>query len=110
MLQALWQDLINNNFGKTVYFHNWGGYDSVLSLPYLGNYDPNLTFQPIMKDGELMALSISRGNTHLLSIKDSIRILPGALGKLAKDWKVSTVNSLAAKYLNRVYQLTHSQA
>ncbi len=37
-----------------------------------------------------MALDINRGTTHLLSIKDSIRILPGALGKLAKDWKVPT--------------------
>ncbi len=32
MLFMFWQDLIKNNEGKVCYFHNWGGYDSILSL------------------------------------------------------------------------------
>jgi hypothetical protein len=32
MLEMFWQDLIRHNFGKKDYFHNWGGYDSILSL------------------------------------------------------------------------------
>jgi hypothetical protein len=38
-----------------------------------------------------MSISVlnSQGKTALV-IKDSIRIIPGALGKLAKDWKVET--------------------
>jgi len=87
-LKAFWRDLIKSNEGRTCYFHNWGGYDSILSLPSLLNLDPNLTFKPIVKEGELMALEIRRGTTHLLSIKDSLRILPGSLSKLAKDYKV----------------------
>lgn len=61
-----------------------------LSPLSLLNLDPNLTFKPIVKEGELMALEIRRGTTHLLSIKDSLRILPGSLSKLAKDYKVPT--------------------
>jgi hypothetical protein len=48
MLQAFWQDLINNNFGKTAYFHNWGGYDSILSLSSLLNLGlAGYSFKPI---------------------------------------------------------------
>ena len=32
----------------------------------------------------------TKGTTNLITIKDSIRILPSSLSKLAKDWKVST--------------------
>jgi len=32
MLSAFWFDLISNNRGATLYFHNWAGYDSILSL------------------------------------------------------------------------------
>lgn len=89
-LTAFWSDLIANNKERTCYFHNWGGYDSILSLPYLLNFNSNLTFKPTVKDGELMALDIYEGRSHLFSIKDSIRILPGSLAKLAKDYKVPT--------------------
>nr|AHJ10972.1 plasmid related DNA polymerase [Rhizophagus sp. DAOM 213198] len=90
MLSYFWEDLIENNKGRICYFHNWGGYDAILSLPQLLNLPKNYTFNPIMKDGEMMSLTISQGTVTLLTIKDSIRILPGALGKLAKDWKVET--------------------
>jgi len=92
MLQAFWQDLINNNFGKTVYFHNWGGYDSILSLSSLLTLGlAGYSFNPILNNGEIMSISVlnSEGKTALV-IKDSIRIIPGALGKLTKDWKVET--------------------
>nr|AGA14231.1 truncated DNA polymerase [Rhizophagus irregularis] len=90
MLSYFWEDLIKYNRGRICYFHNWGGYDSILSLSSLLNLPKNLDFDPIMKDGEMMALSIRQGTSTVLTIKDSIRILPGALGKLAKDWKVET--------------------
>jgi hypothetical protein len=89
-LKAFWDSLIKYNKGRICYFHNWGGYDSILSLPSLINLKVNCTFKPIIKDGELMSIEIYEGTTRLLTIKDSIRIIPGALGKLAKDWEVST--------------------
>ena len=43
-----------------------------------------------MNNGEIMCLIVRNKGKIVLTIKDSIRILPGALGKLAKDWKVET--------------------
>lgn len=51
MLSYFWQDLIEYNRGRICYFHNWGGYDSILSLPSLLNLPKNLEFNPIVKDG-----------------------------------------------------------
>lgn len=90
MLSYFWEDLIKANRGKICYFHNWGGYDSILSLTQLLNLPKNFVFNPIMKDGEMMSLTITQGTVTILTIKDSLRILPGALGKLAKDWKIET--------------------
>lgn len=90
MLSYFWEDLIKANKGRICYFHNFGGYDSILSLTQLLNLPKNYSFTPVMRDGEMMSLTISQGTVTLLTIKDSLRILPGALGKLAKDWKVAT--------------------
>jgi hypothetical protein len=57
MLEQFWIDLINNNLRRTCYFHNWGGYDSILSLPALLSL-PGYTFNPIINNGEVMALTI----------------------------------------------------
>jgi hypothetical protein len=35
MLRAFWLDLLQNNLKCTVYFHNWAGYDAILSLAAL---------------------------------------------------------------------------
>lgn len=90
-LEQFWRELIEYNKNRTCYFHNFGGYDSILSLPYLLKSLPGLTFKPIIKDGELMSLEVYQGTTKLITIKDSIKILPGSLSKLAKDWKVETL-------------------
>jgi hypothetical protein len=39
-----------------------------------------------MKDGQIIAIKVYQGKRPALIIKDSIRILPGSLAKLAKDW------------------------
>jgi hypothetical protein len=59
-------------------------------MPSLFNL-PGYEFEPMVNNGEVMCLTISnsKGKTQL-TIKDSIRLLPGALGKLARDWKVET--------------------
>jgi hypothetical protein len=90
MLRDLWANLIYNNAGRVCYFHNWGGYDAILSLGSLLNLPPGYTFNPIVHHGEVMSITVLKQNKIVLTIKDSIRILPGALAKLAKDWKVKT--------------------
>jgi hypothetical protein len=89
MLEQFWLDLIIKNKGRTVYYHNWGGYDSILSMAPLFNL-PGYTFEPFVNNGEVMCLTVEFKGTIVLTIKDSMRILPGALGRLAKDWKVET--------------------
>jgi hypothetical protein len=44
MLETFWLDLIRTNEGKTIYYHNWGGYDSILSMAPLFNL-PGYTFE-----------------------------------------------------------------
>jgi len=88
MLVFFWQELINQNNGSTVYFHNFGGYDAILSLPAL--LELPFTFSPVMKDGEIISIKVTNKGKVLLTIKDSIRILPGSLAKLAKDWGATT--------------------
>lgn len=45
MLQDFWLDLINHNRGSILYFHNWAGYDSILSLiPLLGLHSLPTTY------------------------------------------------------------------
>lgn len=90
MLEQFWIDLINNNLGKNCYFHNFGGYDAILSLPSLLSIPP-YKFYPIMKDGEIISIKVTNKGKIVLIIKDSIRILPGALSKLAKDWGATTL-------------------
>lgn len=88
MLSLFWQDLIKKNPKRTCYFHNFGGYDAILSMPALLKLP--FQFYPIMKDGEIISIKVASKGKVLLIIKDSIRILPGSLGRLAKDWRVET--------------------
>jgi hypothetical protein len=43
-----------------------------------------------MKDGEIISIKVAKRGKVILIIKDSIKRLPGALAKLAKDWGVET--------------------
>jgi hypothetical protein len=57
--------LITNHFGKTVYFHNWAGYDSILSMQSLFNL-PGYTFQPTIHHGEILALKVINNQGRIL--------------------------------------------
>ncbi len=93
MLRAFWLSLINGAPGSTVYFHNWSGYDSILSLaPLLSHHESGLKFSPIVRNGQIISLEVTQkikgNNTRLLTVKDSFKLLPGALAKLASDFRV----------------------
>jgi len=55
---------------------------ALIQLPY--------TFSPVMKDGEIISIKVINKGRVLLTLKDSIKILPGSLAKLAKDWGTET--------------------
>lgn len=95
MLKEFWLDLINNNIGSTLYFHNWTGYDAILSLiPLLDLHVHGFNFIPLMQNGQLISLKILKEikgkNKTVLTIKDSLKLLPGSLAQLAKDFQVPT--------------------
>jgi hypothetical protein len=59
MLKDFWLDLINHNRESILYFHNWAGYDSILSLiPLLGLHEHGFSYTPIMQDGQLISLTV----------------------------------------------------
>lgn len=99
MLSDFWLDLINQNKGKIAYFHNWAGYDSILSLSPLVNL-PDFNFQPVIHDGQVISVKIEFNNKLQLTIIDSIKLLPSSLAKLAKDWKVESQKEHFPHYFN----------
>lgn len=99
MLSAFWFDLINQNEGKFLYFHNWAGYDSILSMSALVNL-PDFTFQPVINNGQVISIKIEFNEKVRLTIIDSIKLLPSSLAKLAKDWKVETQKDHFPHYFN----------
>ncbi len=101
MLRAFWLDLLQNNHKCTVYFHNWAGYDAILSLAALISlHEYGYTFNPIVQDGKVISLTVLLGTEIQLTIKDSIKVIPGSLAKLAKDFKVETQKDHFPHYFN----------
>src|SRR4051812_47365029 len=91
MLQAFWQSLLIEARGCTVYFHNWAGYDAILSMASLVSlHKSGYSFEPILQKGKVISLTVKLDKHIVLTIKDSILLIPGSLGKLAKDFKVET--------------------
>lgn len=101
MLREFWLSLINDCKGCIVYFHNWAGYDAILSLESLISlHDKGYTFKPIVQDGKVICLTVLKDQKVHLIIKDSIKVIPGALGKLAKDFMVETQKDHFPHYFN----------
>lgn len=103
MLKAFWLSLINEVPGCTVYFHNWAGYDSILSLAALfTHHDSGFSFTPVVRNGQIISLEVFKvaegKRTRLLTIKDSFKLLPSGLGKLAKDFKLEQEKGVFPHY------------
>jgi uncharacterized protein YoxC len=79
MLRVFWSSLLTRAKGCTVFFHNWAGYDAILSLGSLISlHDLGYTFNPIVRDGKLISLTVLLDGKVQLTIKDSIKLIPGA--------------------------------
>src|SRR6266498_3626142 len=57
-----------------------------------------------MRNGQVISLKVLQQmkdkNVGVLTIKDSLKIIPGALGKLAKDFKIETQKDHFPHYFN----------
>ena len=101
MLQAFWQSLLTEAQGCRVYFHNWAGYDAILSMASLVSlHKSGNSFEPILQKGRVLSLTVKLDKHIVLTIKDSILLIPGSLGKLAKDFKVEAQMNPFPHYFN----------
>jgi len=112
MFKSFWIDIITKFPDHTCYFHNWAGYDSIISLKYLIEVAEQFDWQlePMIRDGQLICLKISYMQTYYwgsvkqrkvtFTIKDSIKLIPGALGRLAKDYQVPVQKDHFPHYFN----------
>lgn len=58
----------------------WAGYDAILSLaPLISFHDKGYTFDPILQDGKVLCLTVLKNRKVQLTIKDSMKIIPGGL-------------------------------
>lgn len=75
----------------TIYFHNFMGFDGILLFNHLLN---GFDVRPIFRDNRIMSMKIKRvvdGRNITLTINDSMCLIPGSLGNIAKSFKVSTM-------------------
>ena len=84
---------------KNVYAHNLSGFDGILLLKHLINYD-RLSVKPIIFNGKLMGIAASyleddneKTKPFNFKFKDSYLLLPIPLRKLCTSFKVPTVKS-----------------
>ena len=84
---------------KNVYAHNLSGFDGILLLKHLINYD-RLSVKPIIFNGKLMGIAASyleddneKTKPFNFKFKDSYLLLPMPLRKLCTSFKVPTVKS-----------------
>jgi hypothetical protein len=101
MLRTFWLDILTRASGSTLYFHNWSGYDAFLSLEALLSLgEQGFILRPQIQNGKVICLTIHKAAKIVLTIKDSLKVLPGALGKLARDFKVPTQKEHLPHYFN----------
>src|SRR6266542_1847641 len=66
--------------------------ETVVTAALLSHHESGLKFSPIVRNGQIISLEVTQkikgNNTRLLTVKDSFKLLPGALAKLASDFRV----------------------
>jgi hypothetical protein len=77
--------------GYKIYVHNLSHFDGIFLLRLLTNI-PNFTLKPVIRDGKLINLALSRiisGRKYTICFRDSLLIMPLSLKKLCKAFNIS---------------------
>jgi hypothetical protein len=113
LLKAFWKELILFGYGKTIYFHNWAGYDAFHALNplVLLAQEMGLRLRPILRHGKIINLKVFRTKNNnkdelVFDIKDSILLLPSGLGSLAKAFKLPVLKEHFPHYFD-VLNIAH---
>jgi len=69
-----------------VFFHNFSRFDGILLMKYYATHGYKYKIKPLFRNHRLYELKVYRGNskTPILSIRDSMHLLPGSLSTLGK--------------------------
>ena len=91
-INQMFSDFINkileNEDIKYVYAHNLSGFDGILLMKHLINYD-GIKVSPKIFNGKIISIDI-KYNDKYIAIKDSLLLLPNSLRSLCKSFSVPT--------------------
>ena len=87
--------LVRKNNHKNIYIHNSSNFDLIFLLKNIAQI-PNITLDPIIKDGNFINLKIIYGpkKAYYINLKDSFLLLPVNLSKLAKQFNVKDLKTI----------------
>lgn len=96
MLSSCIVSLLKRKYnGYKIYVHNLSNFDGIFLLRILSNM-PSFNLTPIMKDGKLINLNLSRrinSKKYQIDFRDSLLMLPLSLRKLCKAFNVDLASS-----------------
>ena len=100
LLNKVFKELFTkSNNGKIIYIHNSSEFDLIFLLKHLVQMS-NVEINPIIKDGKFINIDIryrikdSDKLQYMLTLRDSMLILPSSLSKLATDFDIKTGKGL----------------
>lgn len=74
--------VVKHNNVRTVYFHNLGRFDGIILLKHL--LENKIKFKVVIRNNQLYQISVYQKNRILYRLRDSLKILPQSLEKLAR--------------------------
>lgn len=99
MLLASLRYLLQPRFrGYKVYLHNFSYFDGVFLLKHIPSVCQKVT--PIIRDGRIISLKIKYGKNYLITIFDSMNLLPAALEALARTFQVENKGIFPHNFVN----------
>ena len=88
------QLLQSKYYGYSVYAHNLSNFYIIFIFKYISSLRNKYIIKPIIKDGNIIYLTIEKGNNIKITFKDSYLLLKDSLAKLTKTFNVDTPKGL----------------
>nr|QWL17552.1 DNA polymerase [Chroogomphus rutilus] len=99
--ENLFKELLQSKYyGYSVYAHNLSRFDIIFIFKYISTLKNKYQITPIIKDGNIISLTIEKGKLIKITFKDSYLMLPSSLSKLAKQFKVDNKGIFPYKFIN----------
>jgi hypothetical protein len=100
MLKESIKYLIKRKYkGYKVYFHNFSNFDGIFYIKILSDLSNNI--KPIIKDNEIINLTVKFIEKNNIYFRDSYLMLPESLKDLAKSFKVEDKTLFPYNFVNK---------